>query len=95
MLEQVEIPGAKEKAAVVTTLKILALKKGMPELERLYIDQQGAAEDFAACVKAVAEKSGLKPAVVRKAVTAKCDSKIDEAKHEAEQLSMALEEVGG
>jgi hypothetical protein len=96
MLEQVEIPGTKEgPPGTVEAVNISAFKKGMPELERLYMDQQGAAEEFAACVKAVVEKSGLKPAVIRKAVKAKVDDRLDDARYEAEQLSMALEEVGG
>jgi hypothetical protein len=41
MLEQVEIPGTKEKAReTVEIVKISALKKGMPELERLYMEQK-------------------------------------------------------
>jgi hypothetical protein len=98
MLEQVEIPDAiesfqrkeKDRAADISVLE-----KGMAELERLYMEQKMAAEDYAASVKAIAETSGLKPAVIRKVVQAKCDATLEDTRYEAEQLSMALEVVGG
>jgi hypothetical protein len=64
-------------------------------MERLYMEQKMAAEDFSASVKAISETSGLKPAVIRKVVKAKCDATFDDARYEGEQLLMALEEVGG
>jgi hypothetical protein len=73
-----------------------AVKENLGDLEALHGKMQQASIAFREKVKGVAEKSGLLASTVRAVVVArmKGDDFMEEKRRNAEQLSLALNEVG-
>jgi len=75
--------------------KLQEVTERLQDLISLHHSATYAREDYADAIKAVAKKAGLKPAVLRKFVSASASAKFAAHKKQAEQLSLIFEFVGG
>lgn len=78
-------------------IKLDALRGGLKELEEAYLVLAANKAAWREKVKAIAEKSGLSPSVIRTYIAARCaeDSAQTERKAEqAKQMALVFEEVG-
>lgn len=85
--------GRKGKDKQEAVVEIGKLREKLPHLVQLKNTADGAASDLNDAIKATAEKCGLLASVVRKVVVASAGENFEEKKREAEQLSLAFEEV--
>lgn len=86
--------GRKTEDGQEQAINLTALKKGIGELVDLHIRKKSAADDLSSAIKAIAEKSGLLSAAIRKLVKARAGEKFEDKKREVEQLSLVFEEIG-
>jgi len=85
--------GRQDRAGQEKVIRMQELTERLPHLVSLHNTAKDAAEDFSSAVKSIAEKSGLLSSVVRRIVTAKAGDNFDEKKKEAQQLSLAFDEL--
>lgn len=85
--------GRKGKDKQEAVIEAAVLKKKLPELVKLKKAADEASADLNDAIKKAAEQSGLLATVVRKVVVASAGENFEEKKREAEQLSLAFEEV--
>lgn len=85
--------GRKGKDKQEAVIEIAKLRQKLPELVKLKKAADEASANLNDGIKAAAEKSGLLASVVRKVVVASAGENFEEKKREAEQLSLAFEEV--
>jgi hypothetical protein len=71
-----------------------ALKMSLRLLTDRYVIAKEAAIDYNEVIAAVAEKSGLKPAVIKAFIAARYKETTVEKKELADQLSLLCEEIG-
>lgn len=83
--------GATQSNTEHQTFSIPVIQNNLKDLESLYITKHAADENYAASTKAVAERAGVLPAVLRKLVKAVAESEFDKHKVHAEQLSMVFD----
>lgn len=85
--------GRKGKDKQEAVIEIGKLRQKLPELVKLKKTADEASANLNDAIKSAAEKSGLLASVVRKVVVASAGENFEEKKREAEQLSLAFEEV--
>lgn len=85
--------GRKESQGQEKVIEMDALRQSLPELIQLYGSAQEAKAKLSDAVKAVAEKSGLLSSTVKRVVKAKANQTWEEAKRNAQQLSLVFEEI--
>lgn len=66
------------------------IDEALPELVNLYTMWKANGDAFNEAVKAVSEKAGVKPAIIKKAVEANYKGTIDEVVEDAEKLALIL-----
>jgi len=90
-------PGTATPAFSAPVLKLDALRGGLKELEEAYLVLTAAKAAWREKVKAIAEKSGLAPSVIRTYIAARCaeeSAQADRKAEQAKQLALVFEEVG-
>lgn len=85
--------GRKNRDKQEAVIEVAKLREKLPQLVKLKKASDEASSDLNDAIKAAAEKSGLLASVVRKVVVASAGENFEEKKREAEQLSLAFEEV--
>lgn len=87
--------GRKGKDKQSAVIEASVLKERLPQLVKLKNAADEASEDLNDAITAAAEKSGLLATVVRKIVSASAGEDFESKRREAEQLSLAFDEVAG
>lgn len=89
------LPFNRGKTQDDSTITMSVIMKNLKQLSDLYIIKQGATENYATSTKAVAEKAGVIPSVLRNLVKAVATGEFDKHKAQAQQLSLVFEEMVG
>jgi hypothetical protein len=95
-MQQEEVSTSNVESLVESSRKdmevmISAVDKSMEDLVKLHTLYMHASEDYKAAIKAVAEQSGLLPAVLRRFVKASAGDKFEKDKQEVAQLALVFD----
>lgn len=85
--------GRQDRSGQEKVIRMKELTDRIPHLVSLHNKAKEASTDLSSAVKSIAEKSGLLASVVRRLIVAKAGDNFDEKKKEAEQLSLAFDEI--
>ena len=88
-----KVRGRKDNTGQEAAIKMVPFKEGIEALVASYTAYQEVKEQFSDGCKAIAEKTGLHTATVRRVVVAKASDNFAEASAKAQQMSLAFEEM--